>query len=192
MPKLIINPEHQIQRVNHLINKTESLQQLALERLITAKKPKSWNVLEVLEHLSIAFKLYEEKIEAALQKAPESQISPWKFKARRWQGFMIASQRPKGKKRPFKIKTLKRFEPLLQKNQMDKDGVEMVFQRFFDSYQRLKEQIIASRKKAMRHSTIVSAVGPIVRFYLPEAFEFLICHAERHMVQIEEILGHQK
>lgn len=39
----------------------------------------------------------------------------------------------------------------------------------------------------MSHSKINSALGPIVKFYLPEAFEFLIGHDERHLVQITEI-----
>lgn len=89
------------------------------------------------------------------------------------------------------MKTLKKFEPTISSSRTQKD-MDTVFQDFFDTHESLKESILASREKHMDHKKFSSAIGPIVRFRLPEAFEFLICHAERHKVQIEGILLAQK
>ncbi|WP_343488303.1 hypothetical protein [Allomuricauda sp. d1] len=192
MATLVLTPEQQIQRLNSILNKVEVLQKLPLNRLITAPNTKSWNVLEVLEHLRIAYSLYDKKIENALVGSPSSNLDSWSFKARPWQRFLIEGQRPKGKKRPFKIKTLKRFEPLLDDKSLSEEASDSIFENFFTAYQLLKSSIVESRQKQMKHRPFASAIGPVVRFYLPEAFEFLICHAERHLVQIEEILASQK
>ncbi len=191
MAKLIVSPEHQIQRLNQILNRVSELQGMPLETLITAPHPKSWNVLEVLEHLSIATALYEAKIERAFSELTTSNKGSWSFSVRPWQRFVIEGQRPKGKKRPFKIKTLKRFEPLLNPETLDAQKGSAVFERFLTSYRDLKAHIVSSRTKQMKHVPFSSAIGPIVKFYLPEAFEFLVCHAERHMVQIDEILATQ-
>ena len=192
MAKLILTPEHQIQRLNVIINRVEELQKLSLESLTTAPNYKAWSILEVLEHLHIAYSLYQAKIENVLASVSKTGVVSWKFKARPWQRFVIEGQRPKGKKRPFKMKTLRRFEPLLSRKGLSKEEVDRVFERFFDSYTKLRTSIVESRGKSMGHKTISSAIGSLVRFYLPEAFEFLVCHAERHIVQIDEILSSQR
>jgi len=188
MATLILTPEHQIQRLNTVLNKIGELQELPFEQWTKVPHEKSWNLLEVLEHLSIAYRLYEAKIIRALQEAPEVNGTPWTFKARWWQKLVIEGQRPKGTKRPFKMKTLKRFEPLLDRTQLNPKQGKAIFKEFLGDYQKLKDSIVESRARDMRHTTITSAIGQVVKFHLPEAFEFLICHAERHMVQIDGIL----
>ncbi|MEM6542134.1 MAG: hypothetical protein AAF634_13305 [Bacteroidota bacterium] len=189
MAKLLVTPEHQIQRLNHILNTVSALRKMPAATLTRAPHSKSWNVLEVLEHLSISLYLYTSKLKQAFSELPESDSGSWSCKVRPWQRFVIEGQRPKGKKRPFKIKTLKRFEPLLTSE--DLEHGDTIFERFLTSYRHLKQQIVSSRTRQMKHSPFSSAIGPIVKFYLPEAFEFLLCHAERHMVQIEEILDAQ-
>lgn len=190
MAKLILTPENQIQRLNIILNRVELLQELPAEQLLKAPS-KSWNSIEVLEHLSVAYSFYDSKIRKALDEVTDSNTESWSFKARWWQQFVIEGQRPKGDKRPFKIKTLKRFEPLLQENELTPEKIRTIFERFFNSYGLLKTSVVESRNKCMKHKTFTSAIGPLVSFYLPEGFEFLICHAERHMVQIDTILASQ-
>lgn len=191
MAKLLLTPENQIHRLNQLLNFVESLKAYRLSKLNQRPNQKSWNVLEVLEHLVIAYSMYETKIEKALQEAPDSAESVWEYQPGFWNRFVIEGQRPKGTKRPFKIKTLKKFEPLLSQNISQKE-VDAVFERFQKSHNQLKGFILQSRTKKMKHKRFASAIGPIISFHLPEAFEFLICHAERHKIQIDEILASQK
>ncbi|MEM9141928.1 MAG: hypothetical protein AAGA86_03000 [Bacteroidota bacterium] len=189
MPGLQVTPENQIQRLNHIFNQVAHLQKLEPEVLYHRPRSKAWNVLEILEHLSIAYSFYREKLETTLETSPKGVNGTWVFKVRPWQHFVLEGQRPKGKKRPFKIKTLKRFVPYLQGESGSATQVQVTFNRFHDAYGHLKDQILDSRIKKVGLQKVSSAIGPIVRFYLPEAFEFLICHAERHMVQIEETLA---
>ncbi len=191
MAKLLLTPENQIQRLNQLLNFVESLKACAVSELDRRPNQKSWNVLEVLEHLVIAYSKYETKIEKALREVPDSAESVWEYQPGFWNRFVIEGQRPKGTKRPFKIKTLKKFEPLLSQNITQKE-VDAVFERFQKSHNQLKGFILQSRTKKMKHKRFTSAIGPIISFHLPEAFEFLICHAERHKIQIDEILASQK
>jgi hypothetical protein len=190
MAKLLLTPENQIQRLNKLLHFVASLKDTTLSELTQRPHEKAWNALEVLEHLSIAYSLYHSKIEKALRESPDSQKTVWEYRPGFWNRFVIEGQRPKGAKRSFKIKTLKKFEPLLPQKITQKD-VDAVFERFQMSHNKLKEFILESRTKKMKHKRFTSAIGPIISFHLPEAFEFLICHAERHKVQIEEILASQ-
>lgn len=189
MASLVLTPENQIQRLNHIFGKVKNLQGLPSEKLTDPPQKKAWSIIEIIEHLINAYSFYENKIEVALKAAPDAEKGSWSFKARPWQRFVIESQRPKGTVRKWKMKTLKRFEPLIDRGSLTQEKTDTIFDRFLTLYGQLKASIVVSRSKDMKQQRFTSAVGPIVRFYLPEAFEFLICHAERHMVQIDDILA---
>ncbi|MCL6266514.1 DinB family protein [Flagellimonas myxillae] len=188
MASLLITSENQIQRLNHMVSKVKELQALDVAELTSPPHSKSWNVVEVIEHLNIAYGIYMPKLDEVFSKIPALDAAPNEFKARTWQKIVIAGQRPKNGKRKWKMKTLKRFEPLLD-NPLAQEKIDAVFETFFTRHAHLKEAILKSRNKDVTQVKMNSAIGPIVNFYLPECFEFLLCHLERHMVQIEEILG---
>ncbi|MEM9078163.1 MAG: hypothetical protein AAGC43_14055 [Bacteroidota bacterium] len=188
MASLILTPENQIQRLNGILTKVESLSKLDVQQLTQAPNPKSWNVIEVIEHLNMAYRIYVPKIDKALYQSPNAQKETEGFKARGWQKFMIEGQRPKNGKRKMKMKTLKRFTPIFTAADLTQEKIDEVFANFFELNNHLKRSILSSRSKDVSKKKFSSAIGPIVNFYLPEAFEFLICHMERHMVQIDEIL----
>ncbi|MEO1012496.1 MAG: hypothetical protein AAFX53_14415 [Bacteroidota bacterium] len=189
MSRLHVTPENQIQRLNGIFNQMALWQELEPRILYHRPQSKAWNVLEVIEHLSIAYSFYRKRIETSLEASPVSNNGAWVFKVRPWQRFVIEGQRPKGQKRPFKIRTLKRFVPHLAEEAGSITQARATFDRFYGQYGHLKDRILESRAKNVEGQQINSAIGPMVRFYLPEAFEFLICHAERHKVQIEETLA---
>lgn len=190
MASLILTPENQIQRLNTILSKVNALRKLHAEELTVAPKPKSWSVVEIIAHLNIAYELYADRLDDLLQKLPNHANGYVSFKARRWQRFVIDGTRPKGKQRKWKMKTLKKFEPLLEIKSTDSEGIEEVFQKFETLHLHLKNVILESRAKELTNMKIDSAIGPIVKFYLPECFEFLLAHLERHMVQIDHILKH--
>ncbi|WP_435623907.1 hypothetical protein [Flagellimonas sp.] len=189
MASLILTPENQIQRLNGILTKVESISKLDIEELITAPRPKSWNVVEVIEHLNMAYRIYVPKVENALSESPDVQKETEGFKARGWQKFVIQGQLSKDGKRKMKMKTLKRFTPIFNTTDLTQEKIDAVFADFFELNNHLKQAILSSRSKDVSKKKFSSAIGPIVNFYLPEAFEFLLCHMERHMVQIDEILG---
>ena len=188
MTKLLLTPENQIQRLNHFLNYVEDVKRESYDVLSFRPNSTSWNVLEVLEHLRISHSLYKSNIDIVLNELTQNSEVPWQYRPSLWTRLVLKGQRPKGNKRPFKIKTLKRFEPLLNEN-VTHDTSNRVFDGFFEAHHQLKQAIIDSRTKIIAHKKIPSAIGPIVKFHLPEAFEFLICHAERHKVQMDEIVA---
>ena len=46
----------------------------------------------------------------------------------------------------------------------------------------------ADRTRDISKVKVISAAGPLLQFRLPECFEFLLSHEERHLAQIKEIL----
>ncbi|WP_299533378.1 DinB family protein [Ulvibacterium sp.] len=187
MPPLLITSENQIQRLNLLMKTIGQLQELDISKLTTPPKPKAWSVLEIIEHLSIAYTFYVEKIDAALAKSPERTTENEVLKARAWQKLIIKGQRPKEGKRQWKMKTLQKFEPIFSNN-LSQEQINEAFEKFNHLYDHLKQSILNGRQKEVSKTKVSSAIGPIVTFYLPECFEFLLSHAERHLVQIQETL----
>ena len=188
MAKLILTPENQIQRLNTVFNTVENLKGLPFAKLTQRVNPKAWSILEVVLHLNIAYGHYHKKFDEILPNLPSIDDEQTKFKCRAWQKFVIEGQRPKNNIRKWKMKTLKRFEPIIDVEKLNDKGVKEVFDSFFELYGHLKKSILTSRGKNVKKVKFASAIGPMVNFYLPESFEFLLCHLERHMVQISEIL----
>lgn len=189
MPSLLITSENQIQRINSIFNKVKQLQEKEVLQLTTTPRPKSWSIIEVIAHLNISYSFYLPKFDDTLKKLSHSTSDPKKFKARAWQKFVIEGQKPKNGVRKMKMKTLKRFRPVLNKDGLTRDKIESIFGTFFNVHEHLKQCILESRTRDVSKIRITSAIGPIVNFYLPESFEFLICHLERHMIQIDEIVS---
>jgi hypothetical protein len=103
---------------------------------------------------------------------------------------MIRSFRPQADgQRKYKMGTARKFMPQTENETTDEAAISGVFDQFFYCQQHLKNSVIASRDKAVGQRKLVSAIGPIVRFYLPEAFDFLISHEERHLQQGREVLA---
>lgn len=190
MASLILTPENQIQRLNTMLSKVNALGKLDAKVLTITPKPKSWSIVEIIAHLNIAYGLYGDRLDDLFEKLPNRANGYVFFKARRWQRFVINVTRPKGKERKWKMKTLKKFEPYLEIKSLDSEGIDEIFQKFETLHLHLKNAILESRTKEVTHMKIDSAIGPIVKFYLPECFEFLLVHLERHMVQIDYILKH--
>ena len=187
MASLMVTPENQIQRLNVIMNQIQELKSLETVELLTPLNSKSWSVIEVIEHLNIAYQLYVDKINKALVKLPEKKNERTAFKVRWWPKLVVNSTQPKGGTRKMKIKTLKKFEPILPLKNLNREGIEEIFIRFQKLHSHLKNAILQSRSKDNSKLKIDSAIGPIVSFHLPECFEFLLAHMERHLLQIQEI-----
>lgn len=188
MANLVITPENQIQRLNAIRNSVQNLSALPLAQLTYRPDERAWSVIEIIEHLSVSYDLYVNKIDNALRKLPDRQGEAKAFTPNWWQRFIINGVRPKGGQRKLKIKTLKKFEPVLELETLDEVAISAIVERFQKLQLHLKNAILASRFKEVTSIRITSGIGPIVKFYLPESFEFLIAHMERHMLQIEETL----
>lgn len=188
MNKVKVSAENQTQRLNHTIKRVQELQSLDFQTLSTRPDSKSWSIIEVIGHMNSAYLLYEDRIDECLAVLPEKEHPEDSFLAGRNSSLFIKLIAPQGNKRPMKMKTMKKFEPVFSGDQLNPNSIKAVFNQFFLYQDHLKDAIKQSRSKDLKKAKVVSAIGPLVKFYLPEAFEFLISHQERHLVQINGVL----
>lgn len=146
---------------------------------------KKWSVIEVIAHLNLIYECYAPKFEVALRNAKKREEGG----ARERQQstilgkLSIYSMKPKGSKRRFKMATFDFFEPNLHSGQVDVTLVD-----FLENKAQFEGFVEESKHLDIRDIKVSTALGERVKFYLPECFDFIMSHEERHVVQIQEIL----
>lgn len=187
-----ISLSSQIQRLNNIVSKVKELQTLDKAVLSYKASTKEWNIIEVLEHLNLAYDVYRPQIDKVLPGLSEIEEENDVFNTRTVPSLLIKMIRPDGDKRNWKMKTLNKFTPQFEQATLENQEIEQAYSNFFNNQNHLKQTILSCRKKKVREKKIVSALGPLVMFYLPECTEFMVSHIERHMVQIDQILDKSK
>ena len=159
---------------------SEEFGKLGEERLLKKHSPGAWSIIEVVEHLNRTFDHYFPKLEEAVEKAPAKKKEDYK------RSFLVGIfsdlQKPKRGKRRMKMRTFEFFEPHVN------GSSNQVMETFLQNQQRFDHFIKTGRTRDISKVKVVSALGPILKFRLPECFEFLLSHEERHLAQIREIL----
>lgn len=191
MAKLFLSAEDQIQRLNRLVSEMEKLESMESELLLEPPGEGEWCVVEIVSHMNQAYRLYEDRIDKLLAELPErkGEEGDDQFRGRGMAKMAIRSIRPVNGERKRRMKTMKRFEPAMKMESISNDKLSETFALFYRYQDHLKESIKKSRSKDVRKKRLNSAIGPIVRFYLPEAFDFLISHEERHLLQAQEVIA---
>lgn len=140
-----------------------------------------WSMLQCLKHMSIAIALYNQNIEKAFflgrHASPASQ-----FKSH-WKGDMFTkmiSPKANGQVKN-NMKTFKTMEP---KESLD---AEETIQEFFKLHERFRDLIEQSRGYNLNKLKVNTALGPLVKLRLGDAFRFIIGHAQRHLIQLKRI-----
>lgn len=187
MAKQPIIPEAQLRRIDHLMEQFAAWEGLDSETLTRPPRPDAWSVVQVVDHLNIVYAIYRPRIQDLLDALPRTHepvdgIYPgWLAR------FSIRSQQPtEHDERRWKMKTLSRFEPAAAAESTIDQGP--AFAELFAGLEHLAGAIKAARYREVKRQKLVSGLGPLVRFYLPETFEYLLAHLERHAVQVRETL----
>jgi len=180
-----IQPEQQIQRINHLKNVLKEYASLSDELLIQRPNEKSWSVLEVIKHMSIGHLAYREKIKNALANTEDKVQKIDELSCTVIPNYLIKRFPPSEGKIRFKMKTTKKFQPMIMEEQVPS---AMVISELEECLDELKGWVDYYRTEPISLRKFNSAVGAMVRFNIPEACEFILCHNERHFYQIEKIL----
>ncbi|MFK7952095.1 MAG: DinB family protein [Ekhidna sp.] len=179
-----VNFEYLLQQSNQMKNYIErNVSALSVEKLNWKESPKKWSVLEVVSHLNKVYNKYHENFEQAISDAPKTDTDRQRMQRTILGRMSIYSMKPKGKKRKFKMKTFNFFEP-----QIDKKNVNVTLHLFLNNKDRFNSYLKESRSKKLDDIKIPTALGEKMKFYIPECFEFILAHEERHMVQIKEII----
>lgn len=150
--------------------------------LYRKESEKKWSAVEVIEHLNKVYDVYLDNFTRAIDDAPQlSESESPKMKRTILGRLSIAINKPKGKKRRFKMKTFDFFRPAVAPNQLNE-----VIDHFLIKKETFNELIKKARTKDLKNVKVPTALGEKVKFYIPECFEFLLVHEERHMIQIAE------
>ncbi|MEM7298785.1 MAG: DinB family protein [Bacteroidota bacterium] len=180
-----VNFEHILQHSNQNLNFVKSdLATLHSDQLNWKESAKKWSVIEVIGHLNKVFDLYLPNFEKAVNAAPDQAEGGAKPLQRTFMGrISIYTQKPKGQKRKFKMKTFDFFQPV-----HDPTKTNEVINTFVENKDRFNELIKKARLKDLKGIKMPTALGEKLKFYVPECFEFVLAHEDRHMVQIEGVL----
>jgi hypothetical protein len=188
MAKAKISPALQIKRINEIRMTVDSFKEMNSELLTKRPSEKSWCALEVIEHMNIAHKVYEAKIDTSLSKIGDRKEPIDQLEAKRIPSILINRFPPVEGTIKFKMKTFKKFEPLLNLDTVGKNEIDKIIETFNASLNHLHSSIESYRMKDVTSNRFNSAVGASVRFNVAEACEFIICHNERHLQQIKNVL----
>lgn len=148
--------------------------------------PKSWDIVEIFEHLNLVNGYYVKVIGRAMDKAPIAKNENFKIS---WMGKkMVKSMEPKNGKRPFKMKTFKKTDPIaLQQERGSKLIDHIVFQDFMEDMKQFKKLLQGNGEKDIQAVKIKSFI-PIIKLKGGDAIAFVIAHMERHLLQAENLL----
>lgn len=144
---------------------------------------KKWSVLEVIEHLNKVYDLYFPNFNKAIESAPENHGQDNILQRTLMGRLSIYSQKPKGQKVRFKMKTFSFFQPNTSKNSLEE------VESFLDKKEAFNDFIKRARLKDLKGIKMPTALGEKMKFYIPECFEFILAHEDRHLVQIQNILS---
>ena len=143
--------------------------------------PGKWSMLQCLQHMSIATKLYNDNVKAELEGKQHPAASDT-YKGH-WKGRMFAKMNaPKpGGEIPMKLKTFKTMEP-----PSNLDAREVI-QEFYEVHEEMISLINQSRKVNIDKIKVATALGSWVKLRLGEAYRFILAHTQRHIVQLKRI-----
>lgn len=171
-----------IEQTRQIIIQVEKLKKLDDPTLHWRQRAGSWNILECIEHLNRYGNFYLPEMEGAIKNSGKP-AEP-EFKSGLLGGYFAKSMLPR--KRLNKMKTFKDKNPLnasLEKNVID---------TFITQQLKLIELLDQSSKVSLNRVKIKTSISKFIRLNLGDAFQVLINHMLRHLLQIEKILAHAK
>ncbi len=189
MAKARINSKEQLERIQIMRAKSDFLKKQSFADLTKTPNPKSWSAIEAIEHMVIAHKAYEDKIDNCLKELGASNQDINEVTARSIPSYLIKRFPPKEGKIKFKMKTFKRFYPIFNIKNIGQDQIDLTLSNFEKSLDHLESAVKLYPSKNVESIKFNSAIGATVKFNVAEACEFVICHNERHLLQAENVLG---
>lgn len=159
------------------------------ETLNQRPRPGKWSVLENMEHLNLACRIYYTEIEKKVNTRPNADTRQ-KAKSGPIGKLAINSIKPKPDGTiPRPMPTIPGFKPSKKlqapASQLSKDNVI----RQCKTDQALLLKLLDQAETADINKTrIVSSIGPIIQFRLGDAIRFLVGHNQRHMIQAKKAL----
>ena len=172
--------EHSNQNGNYI---KSDIARIESQKLNWKESEKKWSVLEVVGHLNKVYDLYFPNFQKAIESAPENNGQDNILQRTLMGRLSIYTQKPKGQKVRFKMKTFSFFQPSTMEAPLE------VIQQFLTKKEQFNDFIKQARLKDLKGIKMPTALGDKMKFYVPECFEFILAHEDRHLVQIQNILS---
>jgi len=183
--RVIIYPEQQIQRINRLKNELTKYSSVSAEALNKRPSEKAWSALETMKHISIGQSAYREKMNNTFSNPKGKRVKIDELRSSGMTSYLVKRFPPVKGEIKMKMKTAKKFKPVFENDQQDPTEIIRELDACLDE---LKAWVESYRTEAISLKKFNSAIGAVIRFSIPEACEFILCHGERHFLQVENAL----
>lgn len=159
------------------------LQELSFAELTKKKDEKTWCVLECVEHMNKATELYLNQMDKKMHllKPDEKHVFKKTWLASKFTNGLAPT--PEGEIKN-KMKTTKVFRP-------SGEMTPSTLDQFLNNADRIEKILVQAKNMDLRSFKVTTALGPILKFYLGDALDFILAHNDRHVVQIKTILQNQ-
>ena len=166
------------QIVSNNIKEANKFQECAYNKLNKKPAPKSWSVLECVEHINRYDKLYLSRVDKSINSAEK--IDTTDFKSGLIGGVFANLIHPD--KKGLKTKTLPSMNP--SNSDLSKEVINVFIDQQLELYRLLKnaQEVDLSRIK------IASSVTNLLSFNLGDTFKILVYHDLRHIRQAKNAL----
>jgi hypothetical protein len=167
---------------------SSTVKQIAAEHSELLEKqpsPTRWSIKNCIEHLNLTAAIYVPRMEARIKQALDKKQAP----ANLFKPGFIGKQAVTGMLPneqgaiPKPMKTFKMFDPYRQPK-----ADANYLQNFATYQQQLVDLLTKAKNVDINKNRVNSAIGPIVRFKLGDAFRFVIAHELRHLQQMKNTL----
>lgn len=164
------------------IDFAQKLYDLSNEKINWRNDPRSWSILECLEHLNIYGNFYLPEIESTIRKTSNSSESEF------YPGFLgdYFAKSMQSKAKLNKMKTFKKTDPIGSK--LGRNVIEI----FITQQNKLLELLQASEEVNLNKLKTGISITKWIRIKLGDTFRFVIYHNQRHILQAERVLAFQK
>jgi len=157
---------------------------LESEQLRYRPNPKSWNIIEVFEHINLTNEFYTKQLSLKVENKGNK-----KDRLKRgWFGkFFANSLKPGNEVIGFKMKTFNKVNPTKRRKKGIAITEHIVFQDLIDSMEQL-DNLLEKAKGKNLSSVKVQSLSPLIKFDIYNAFDVVVSHMERHIQQALNIL----
>lgn len=163
----------------------DSFGSLSEDELYWKPAPDKWSVGECLEHLNMTFRNYMPKIKQGIAQAVDKGWAPVDEFKSGWMGktFTNSFRLDESGKPRRRVKTFKSFDAgkLPERN-------PKVREEFIAYLDELITRTNQAAKVDLHKVRVTSAIGPILRFKLGDALQFITVHNQRHIMQAQKVL----
>lgn len=188
---MLLNQKNMLEQLKQdnreIMRITESFKGLDSSILNKKPGPKSWSVLECIEHMNKSHGIYQRQFSEHLGSKTEDKDQPEFFKPT-WIGkYLYNSMKPKDGVIRAKMATMGKMKPdteLGKVSELQKDEV-------LDHFLKMQEDVQACLENAEnRHlqKIKVQTEIPLLKMRLGDAIRFIMAHTQRHMLQAERAL----